>query len=137
MGLTVSLSTRMKSLILMILYVVASTQAGPTPGLEDGEAESRAVIACFTSWGRCTRWSSWATGWLWQTCDDKCRREEFTLEDTVSGRSPNVHWLTRPGIVSVMDSRDNFKLKFIEGEILNLFIFSCLQSRVCCAKFSL
>jgi len=37
------------------------------------------------------------------------RREEFTLEDTVSGRSPSVHWLTRPGIVSVMDSRDNFK----------------------------
>merc|ERR1712098_924284 len=72
--LTFSLSTRMKSLILMILYVVASTQAGPTPGLEEGEAESRAVIACFTSWGRCTRWSSWATGWLWQTCDDKCKK---------------------------------------------------------------
>jgi len=54
----------------------------------------------------------------------------------VSGRSPSVHWLTRPGIVSVMDSRDNFKCMFIEGKILNLCNFSCLQSRVGFAKFS-
>jgi len=64
------------------------------------------------------------------------RREEFTLEVIVSGRSPSVHWLTRPGIVSVMDSRDNFKCMFIEGKILNLCNFSCLQSRVGFAKFS-
>jgi len=65
------------------------------------------------------------------------RREEFTLEDTVSGRSPSVHWLTRPGIVSVMDSRDKFKWMFIEGEILNLCNFSFLQSGVCCENFFL
>merc|ERR1712098_321570 len=65
------------------------------------------------------------------------RREEFTLEDIVSGRSPSVHWLTRPGIVSVMDSRDNFKWMFIEGEILNLCNFTCLQYRVGLYNFSL
>merc|ERR1712090_84542 len=43
------------------------------PGPAPENAEDR-IIACFTSWGRCTRWSSWATGWLWQTCDDKCKK---------------------------------------------------------------
>merc|ERR1712098_583368 len=118
--LTFSLSTRMKSLILMILYVVASTQAGPTPGLEEGEAESRAVIACFTSGVDALGGVPGQLDGCGRLVMTNARREEFTLEVIVSGRSPSVHWLTRPGIVSVMDSRDNFKWMFIEREILNL-----------------
>merc|ERR1711962_1624511 len=108
--LTFSLSTRMKSLILMILYMVVSIQAGPTPGLEDGEAESRAVIACFTSWGRCTRWSSWATGWLWQTCDDKCKKRGISSGCLLKDKSLTFAILVIFNLDCVVQ---NFPLKFV------------------------
>lgn len=28
---------------------------------------------CLKTWSRCSRWSKWATGWAWLTCDDCCR----------------------------------------------------------------
>ncbi|CAF3648802.1 unnamed protein product [Rotaria socialis] len=29
--------------------------------------------ACWKSWSRCTEWSSGATGYLWQSCNERCK----------------------------------------------------------------
>merc|ERR1712243_310695 len=54
------------------------------------------------------------------------RREESTLEVTVLGRNPSVLLLTRPGTVSVMDSRDNSRIQmdvYLRRYIQSLLFF--------------
>ncbi|KAL3852595.1 hypothetical protein ACJMK2_016214 [Sinanodonta woodiana] len=35
--------------------------------------EANAITDCWNTWSRCTGWSSWATGYLWLSCEDRCK----------------------------------------------------------------
>lgn len=47
---------------------------------------------CVRTWSRCSRWSNWATGYAWVTCDDCCKCKgkargkcEMNYNDTCAG----------------------------------------------------
>ncbi|XP_022810619.1 neuromacin-like protein [Stylophora pistillata] len=48
---------------------------------------------CWKTWSRCSRWSSWGTGRLWKTCNDRC------IELGYPGGScqlcPSTCWMTK------------------------------------------
>nr|AEC50045.1 theromacin [Sinohyriopsis cumingii] len=35
--------------------------------------EGNPITDCWETWSRCSRWSSPATGILWQSCEDRCK----------------------------------------------------------------
>nr|AHG59339.1 Mytimacin-6 [Mytilus galloprovincialis] len=57
--------TSYKIATLITVVVMLSFHPQPT--------EAGFIGGCWATWSRCTRWSSWATGWLWKTCNDRCK----------------------------------------------------------------
>nr|ALJ03313.1 macin [Ruditapes philippinarum]APY18887.1 macin [Ruditapes philippinarum] len=35
--------------------------------------EAFVLSTCFETWSRCSTWSSFATGYLWKSCEDRCK----------------------------------------------------------------
>ena len=52
--------------IMLVCLLIAST----FPMIDTSPA---AKPGCWETWSRCTRWSSPATGILWQSCNDRCK----------------------------------------------------------------
>ena len=51
---------------MLVCLLIAST----FPMIDTSPA---AKSGCWETWSRCTRWSSPATGILWQSCNDRCK----------------------------------------------------------------
>ncbi|KAH9502865.1 hypothetical protein Btru_074669 [Bulinus truncatus] len=43
-------------------------------GLLSTPAESHWIGDCWDTWSRCSQWSSFATGILWHSCDERCKQ---------------------------------------------------------------
>lgn len=58
-----------KHLIIMLILALAicTTIAVPAP-------LAKQAIACHDTWNKCMKWSTWGTGWLWTSCNDKCKK---------------------------------------------------------------
>nr|AVW85485.1 mytimacin 6 [Haliotis discus hannai] len=48
----------------MFLAIVVLAAVMVLPQVEGG---------CWETWSRCTGWSSWGTGRLWKSCNDRCK----------------------------------------------------------------
>ena len=42
------------------------------------ESHATFVGDCYETWSRCSEWSSGGTGWLWSSCDDRCKELGFS-----------------------------------------------------------
>ncbi|KAL3852593.1 hypothetical protein ACJMK2_016212 [Sinanodonta woodiana] len=69
--------------ILAILTMTPPTEGNP-------------ITDCWNTWSRCTKWSSGATGILWQSCEDRCKCQGYATGTckTVSSNCPltNEAW---------------------------------------------
>eukprot|EP00095_Tigriopus_kingsejongensis_P011840 maker-scaffold1129_size60621-snap-gene-0.10 protein:Tk11840 transcript:maker-scaffold1129_size60621-snap-gene-0.10-mRNA-1 annotation:"theromacin" len=57
----------MKSLILSLSLLVVLVSLTQVQEAEAGWGD------CWETWSRCTRWSSAGTGYLWQSCAQRCQ----------------------------------------------------------------
>ncbi|XP_046549197.1 neuromacin-like protein isoform X2 [Haliotis rubra] len=56
-GLPMCLPTMFLTIVVLAsLMVLPQTEAG-----------------CWETWSRCSGWSSWGTGTLWKSCNDRCK----------------------------------------------------------------
>ncbi|XP_068672123.1 neuromacin-like protein [Montipora foliosa] len=62
------------ALALMLVFAVLDLES---------EARQNFIGRCWETWSRCTRWSSFATGILWQTCEERCKSLGYGRGDCV------------------------------------------------------
>ncbi|KAH3789378.1 hypothetical protein DPMN_167556 [Dreissena polymorpha] len=51
---------------VVVLVILASQQIKTTEALQY-------IGNCYETWSRCSTWSNFFTGWLWQNCNDRCK----------------------------------------------------------------
>ena len=49
--------------------------------------EANGIGDCWETWSRCTSWSSFATGVLWQSCEDRCKCKGYVSGSCVETKS--------------------------------------------------
>ena len=52
--------------VLIAVMIIFVTFITPLNGFGIGD--------CFETWSRCSRWSSWGTGYLWADCNTRCQQ---------------------------------------------------------------
>ncbi|CAG2231796.1 unnamed protein product [Mytilus edulis] len=106
--------------IATLIAVVAMLSFNPQP------TEAGFIGGCWATWSRCTRWSSWATGWLWKNCNDRCTDDEISQFFEHANRQHALLKFTHEKSQTKMQFLDVlvFKgLRFRETGILDLTTF--------------
>ncbi|XP_059164875.1 hydramacin-1-like [Physella acuta] len=57
------------SLKISILFTLLALTVLETP------VAGASLSDCYETWSRCSRWSSFLTGILWKSCDDRCKKD--------------------------------------------------------------
>ncbi|GFO37943.1 macin [Plakobranchus ocellatus] len=66
-ALTIEIKMALSSKLCFVAMVLVAV------GVISFDQAEAGVGDCYETWSRCSRWSSWGTGRLWLSCNDRCK----------------------------------------------------------------
>ena len=96
---TIHISSFQKMNLLFIFMTTVSKKAQILQVfINENQAQAFSFKGCWDTWSRCSRWSNGATGYLWQSCPQRCQCKGYA-GGNCRETSNNGCWNGKTGIV--------------------------------------